>query len=122
ATIWQLVGSPRVAEVAAFGTREILKREGDRAMVVRDMILVPEAPGTPYTPRGLTLGLKNDQSLLFDTDRLTWLAWWHKSFVSRTKSGRLGEWHPEGERLWTAPDRLAPVVLLGPDNQIVPPR
>jgi cytochrome c2 len=122
ATIWQLLGSPRVAEVAAFGTREILKRDGDRAMVVRDMILVPEAPGTPYTPRGLSLGLQNDQSLLFDTDRLTWLAWWHRGFVSRTKSGRLWEWHPEGERLWTAPDRLAPVVLLGPDDQVVPPR
>jgi mono/diheme cytochrome c family protein len=122
ATIWQLLGSPRVAEVAAFGTREILKREGDRAMVVRDMILVPEAPGTQYTPRGLSLGLKNDQSLLIDTDRLTWLAWWHRGFVSRTKAGRLWEWHPEGERLWTAPERLAPVVLLGPDDQSVPPR
>ena len=121
ATVWRLLGSPRVAEAAAAGTREILKRQGDRALVVRDMVLVPEAPETPYTPRGVAIGLKNDHSLLFDADRLTWLAWWRGGFLSRTKSARLWEWHPEGERIWTALERLPPVVLLGPGGQAVPP-
>src|SRR5262249_40733032 len=109
--IWQGLGSPSLAEGAAVGTREVPSREGDRALVVRDMVLVPEAPDTRYTPRGLAVGLKNGASLLFDTDRLTWLAWWHHGFLYRTKAGRLWEWHPEGARLWTSPKRLPPVVL-----------
>ena len=119
--LWQLLGSTHVNEVAAFGTREFLKREGDRALVVRDMVLLPDAPGTPYTPRALALGLKNDHTLLFDTDRLTWLAWWRGGFLSRTKSGRLWEWHPEGERLWTAPNRLAPVAFRDQHGALVGP-
>ncbi len=119
--IWQLLGSDSLAEVAASGTREILKREGDRPLVVRDMVLIPNLPGTPYTPRGLAIGLKNDVSLLFDTDRLGWLASWHGGFLSRTKSGRLWEWHPEGTMLWIAPARLAPLVLVAPDRSVVLP-
>jgi mono/diheme cytochrome c family protein len=111
-TLWQLLGSTRVSEAAAQGTREILKRQGDRAMIVRDMVLLPGAPGTEYTPRGVAIGLKNDHALLFDTDRLTWLASWHRGFLSRTKSGRLWEWHPEGDRLWVAARRQPPVVFL----------
>lgn len=121
ATLWQLLGSTKVGEVAAFGTREFLKREGDRALVVRDMVLLPDAPGTPYTPRALAIGLKNDHTLLFDTDRLTWLSWWRGGFLSRTKSGRLWEWHPEGQRLWLAPARPAPVVFLDAAGQLVLP-
>jgi hypothetical protein len=117
ATLWQLLGSTRVAEAAAQGTREILKRQGDRAMVVRDMVLLPGAPDTVYTPRGVAIGLKNDHALLFDTDRLTWLAAWHQGFLSRTKSGRLWEWHPEGERLWLAARRLPPVVFVDPTGE-----
>ncbi|MDR3637307.1 MAG: c-type cytochrome, partial [Isosphaeraceae bacterium] len=120
-TLWQLLGSTQVGEVAAFGTREILKRDGDRALVVRDMVLLPDAPATPYTPRALAIGLKNDHSLLFDADRLTWLSWWRGGFLSRTKSGRLWEWHPDGHRLWIAPGRPAPVVLLDERGTIVAP-
>ncbi len=121
AAIWQLLGSTRVAEAAATGTREVLKRQGDRALVVRDMVILPGAPGTEYTPRGLAIGLKNGHSLLFDTDRLTWLSWWRGGFLYRTKSGRLWEWHPDGDRLWLAPTRGAPIAFLGPDGKVVPP-
>jgi mono/diheme cytochrome c family protein len=120
-TIWQLLGSTRVAEAAAQGTREIVKRQGDRPMVVRDMVLLPGAPDTEYTPRGVTIGLKNDHALVFDTDRLTWLAAWHRGFLSRTKSGRLWEWHPEGDRLWTTPRRQPPVVFIDRSGQVLPP-
>jgi mono/diheme cytochrome c family protein len=120
-TIWQLLGSSQVGEVAAFGTREFLKRQGHRALVVRDMVLVPDAPVTPYTPRALAIGLENDHTLLFDTDRLTWLSWWRGGFLSRTKSGRLWEWHPEGQRLWIAPGRPAPVAFLDEAGNVVAP-
>lgn len=120
--IWRLLASRRLGEVAAVGTREVLKRQGDRPLVVRDMVLLPGASQTEYTPRALAIGLKNDHSLLFDTDRLTWLAWWHGGFLSRTKSGRLWEWHPEGERLWLAPNRQPPVVFVQPDGRVVLPR
>jgi mono/diheme cytochrome c family protein len=119
-TLWELLGSTRVAEAAAQGTREILKRQGERALVVRDMVLLPGAPETEYTPRGVAVGLKNDHALLFDTDRLTWLAFWHRGFLSRTKSGRLWEWHPEGDRLWVAASRQPPVVLVNPTGALVP--
>jgi mono/diheme cytochrome c family protein len=119
--IWRLLGSDVLTEVAATGTREILKREGDRALVVRDMVLVPGLPDTPYTPRGLAVGLKNDASLLFDTDQLAWLASWRGGFLSRTKSGRLWEWHPEGTPLWTAARRLPPVVLVAADGSVLMP-
>jgi hypothetical protein len=121
-SIWQLLGSARVAEAAAQGTREIVKRQGDRPLIVRDMILLPDAPDTMYTPRGLTIGLKNDHTLLFDTDRLTWLAAWHDGFLSRTKSGRLWEWHPEGRRLWVTTHRQPPIVFLGQDGKVASPR
>jgi len=120
-TIWQLLGSTRVAEAAAQGTREIVKRQGDRPMVVRDMVLLPDAPDTEYTPRGVTIGLKNDHTLLFDTDRLTWLAAWHRGFLSRTKSGRLWEWHPEGDRLWITPHRQPPVVFVTKSGEVALP-
>jgi hypothetical protein len=118
--LWELLGSTRVAEAAAQGTRAILKRQGDRALVVRDMILLPGAPDTEYTPRGVAIGLKNDHALLFDTDRLTWLAFWHRGFLSRTKSGRLWEWHPEGDRLWVADHRQPPVVLVAENGALLP--
>ncbi|MCA1684797.1 MAG: cytochrome c1, partial [Planctomycetia bacterium] len=116
--LWQLLSSDSLSEVAATGTREILKREGDRAMVVRDMVLVPSLPGTPYTPRGLAVGFKNDVSLLFDTDRLGWLSAWQGGFLARTKTGRLWEWHPEGTPVWTSARRLAPVVLIKADGSV----
>jgi hypothetical protein len=119
--VWQLLGTPALSELAATGTREVLRREGDRALVVLDMVIVPDAPDTPYTPRGLALGLKNGASLLFDTDRLTWLASWHGGFAYRTKTGRLWEWHPEGTRVWTAPKRLPTVALLAPGGTVEMP-
>jgi mono/diheme cytochrome c family protein len=120
ATLWELLGSTRVAEAAAQGTREILKRQGDRPLVVRDMVILPGAPDTDYTPRGVAIGLKNDHALLFDTDRLTWLAYWHEGFLSRTKSGRLWEWHPEGDRLWITEHRQPPVVFVAGDQVLLP--
>ncbi|MGE3821435.1 MAG: c-type cytochrome, partial [Isosphaeraceae bacterium] len=109
--VWSLIRSPDLGRAVAFGTREVLRQEGDRAIVVRDMVLLPDAPETPYTPRGLAIGLQNGASLLFDTDRLTWLAWWRGGFLSRTKAGRLWEWHPEGRRVWVANGRLSPVAI-----------
>jgi hypothetical protein len=82
---------------------------------------MPDAPGSTFTPRGLAIGLKNGASLLFDTDRLAWIAWWNEGFLYRTKSGRLWEWNIEGERLWTAPGREAPLVFLGPDGKVADP-
>ena len=119
--VWRLLGSDALAEVAAAGTRVALRREGDRALVVRDMVLMPGLADTPYTPRGLAVGLKNDASLLFDTDRLTWLAAWRGGFLSRTKSGRLWEWHPEGPPLWAVARRLPPVVLVAHDGSVEAP-
>ncbi len=119
--IWRLLDSPRLAEAAGSGTRELLKRQGDRGLVVFDMVVAPDMPGTPFTPRGLAIGLNNGQSLLFDADRLSWLSWWHEGFLVRTKVGRLWEWHPDGKRLWTAPARRPPIVFLGHDGLIVPP-
>ena len=119
--LWRLLDSPRLAEAASPGTREFLKRQGDRGLVVYDMVVAPDLPGTPFTPRGLAIGLSNGQSLLFDADRLAWIAWWHGGFLGRTKVGRLWEWHPDGERLWTAPARRPPIVFLGRDGSIVPP-
>ena len=119
--VWQLLGSPSLPELAAMGTREVLRREGDRALVVRDMVILSGAPETPYTPRGLAIGLKNGTSLLFDTDRLTWLATWRGGFAYRTKAGRLWEWHPEGTRLWTSPKRLAPVAVRTAGGRIEGP-
>ncbi|MFO0910349.1 MAG: c-type cytochrome [Isosphaeraceae bacterium] len=119
--VWRLLGDPKLAEVTATGTREVLQRVGDRALVVRDMFLLPNAPETPYTPRGLAIGLANDMSLLFDADRLTWLAWWQGGFAYRTKSGRLWEWHPDGRPLWTAATRMAPLAWLHPDGSIEMP-
>jgi hypothetical protein len=119
-TLWELLGSNRVGEAAAQGTRAILKRQGDRALVVRDMVLLPGAPDTEYTPRAAAIGLKNDHALLFDADRLTWLAFWQRGFLSRTKSGRLWEWHPEGDRLWVADHRQPPVVLVDKTGALLP--
>ena len=85
------------------------------------MVVAPDLPGTPFTPRGLAIGLSNGQSLLFDADRLSWIAWWQEGFLARTKVGRLWEWHPDGERLWTAPARRPPIVFLGRDGSIVAP-
>ena len=90
ATVWRLLESPKAAEAALSGTREFLKREGDRALVVFDMVLVPQAPVTPYTPRAVAIGLKNEHTLLFDADRLTWIAWWHEGFLSNQIRQALG--------------------------------
>src|SRR4029077_3474889 len=73
------------------------------------------------TPRAVAIGLKNDHALLFDTDRLTWLAAWHRGFLSRTKSGRLWEWHPEGARLWLAARRQPPLVFVDSTGKAVLP-
>jgi hypothetical protein len=101
-----------VSELAALGTRALLSQQGERAAVVRDMVVFKQAPGSPYTPRGLAIGLAGGNSALFDTDRLAWIAWWHGGFLSRTKSGRLWEWHPEGTLVSTAQERGAPIVFV----------
>jgi len=119
--VWQMLGNASFAGAAGPEIRATLRRDGDRALVVRDMVLVPALPDTPYTPRGLAAGFKNDASVLFDTDRLAWLAAWRGGFLSRTKAGRLWEWHPEGNVLWTAPERLPPVVLVADGGKVVPP-
>jgi hypothetical protein len=85
-------------------------------------MLVPGLPDTEYTPRGVAIGLKNGTSLLFDTDRLSWLAAWRGGFAYRTKSGRLWEWHPETPPFWVASRRLPPVVLLARDGSVQSPR
>ena len=102
-TLWQLLGSTRVAEAAAQGTREILKRQGDRAANVRDMVLLPGAPETEYTPRGVAIGLKNGRhsllSSLTPAGSLTMAGHLrHRGFTpSRTKSGRRsGNGTPKG--------------------------
>ncbi len=118
--IWNALGSDRLGELAAFGTREVLQREGDRPLVVRDMVILPEAPGE-YHPRGVAIGLKNDNTLLFDADRLTWVAWWREGFLYRTKAGRLWEWHPEGSPLWTTQAPQPPIVFATPDGKVQPP-
>ncbi len=95
--IWSVLGREDLEQLASFGTREIRRPSADRAEVVRDMVLVPgQNESIHYYPRGLAIGFANGQSLLFDTDRLSWVAWWHRGFLYRTKSGRLWEWHPEG--------------------------
>jgi mono/diheme cytochrome c family protein len=114
--LWKLLHTDSLPAIVASGTREVLRRQGERALVVRDMVLVPELPDTKYVPRGLAIGLKNDVSLLFDADRLGWLAAWRGGFVSRTKEGRLWEWQPEGTRLVTASRRVPPLVLLDRDG------
>jgi cytochrome c2 len=119
-TIWALVGSDRVADAAALGTREFLKRQGDRPLIVRDMVLLPGEP-VRYLPRALAIGLANEHTLLFDTDRLAWVAYWHKGFLYRTKSGRLWEWHPEGEALVSAPEERPPLTLWGADGKAILP-
>lgn len=120
-SIWRLLGGGSLAEEMASGTREVLRRTGERAAVVRDMVLLPDGPDTPYNPRALVVGLKNDFTLLFDADRSSWIAWWRGGFLSRTKTGRLWEWHPEGERLWTAKSRRSPIVFLAADGSIQTP-
>jgi hypothetical protein len=120
-SVWRLLGDDKLGALAATGTRELLRPSSDRAMIVRDMVLLPGAPETQYHPRALAIGLENGASLLFDTDRLTWLAWWRGGFLSRTKSGRLWEWHPEGTRLWTASGRQAPVVFVSADRSLHAP-
>src|SRR5262249_16780684 len=65
-----------------------------------------------YVPRGLAIGLKNDHSFLFDTDRLAWVAYWRGGFLSRTKSGRLWEWHPEGQVYWRNTQGIAPLLFV----------
>jgi hypothetical protein len=119
--IWIGLGSPRLPELAAIGTRDVLRQKGDRAWVVRDMVVHPELPGN-HLPRGLVIGLKGDDSLLFDTDRLSWVAWWRGGFLNRTKSGRLWEWHPEGTFLWKAPARDSPLVFVDRQGESTPPR
>ncbi len=67
--------------------------------------------------------MKGDYSLLFDTDRLAWVAWWHGGFLNRTKSGRLWEWHPEGPIVWANP-RLSPPLVFqrtGKNSELVRP-
>jgi len=114
--IWRLLASGKLNEVASASSRVVLKHDGDRALIVRDMVLLPDAPDTKFIPRSLAIGLKNDQTLHFDADRLSWLSWWHKGFLARTKSGRLWEWHPEGERLWITSARRPPIVFLQPEG------
>jgi mono/diheme cytochrome c family protein len=121
--IWGLLGSERLSEVAASGTREVRRPGKGRAEVVRDVVVLPDRPvDRGHFPRGLAIGLENGQSLLFDADRLAWVSWWHGGFLTRTKSGRLWEWHPDGLPLWTAHD-LSPTVVLTPEEgRPQPPR
>ncbi|MEW4567123.1 hypothetical protein AB1L88_04580 [Tautonia sp. JC769] len=115
--VWEALGNPGLVENASTSTRQFLERQGDRALVVRDMILPDNAP-LAYYPRGLAIGLKGDRSVLFDTDQLIWVQWWDQGFLSRTKEGRLWEWHPEGRTLWVARDELPPILLQEPDGRL----
>jgi cytochrome c2 len=120
-TIWNLLGSDRVSKVSAFGTRELVKRDGDRAMIVRDMVVDENLPESAYVPRGIAFGLKNGHSLLFDADKLSWLANWQGGFVYRTKSGRLWEWHPEVTPFWIAKRRASPLLFVKSDGMKIEP-
>jgi mono/diheme cytochrome c family protein len=119
--IWNALTSERATELATAGTRALLAQQGERASVVRDMVVFPESPASPYTPRGLAIGLKGGHSVLFDTDRIAWLAWWHGDFLTRTKSGRLWEWHPAGPLIWTAPERGSPILFIDAQGVVLPP-
>ncbi len=122
--IWRLLGSPRVAEATAAVSRQRVPKDAQRPRVVRDMVILNEVPppNDGHTPRALAIGLANDQTLLLDTDRLAWLSFWSDGFLTRTKAGRLWEWHPEGERLWLASNRLPPVVYLTePGERVILP-
>ncbi|QDV37087.1 Cytochrome c [Tautonia plasticadhaerens] len=119
--IWEALGDDRLAERTSMATRQFLVPPEDRDLVVRDMIVPDDTPSTHY-PRGLVVGLRNGSSLLFDADRLAWIRWWDGGFLSRTKRGRLWEWHPEGRRLWVSTRSNPPVVFEDGAGAIVPPR
>jgi hypothetical protein len=84
-------------------------------------MIVPEEAPQEYYPRGLAIGLKGDRSLLFDADRLSWIQWWDEGYLSRTKEGRLWEWHPEGRNLWVTREELPPVLLRQADGRLMLP-
>jgi mono/diheme cytochrome c family protein len=118
--IWEALGDDRLAELTSTATRQVLDRPGDRDLVVRDMIVPDDTPSEHY-PRGLVIGLRNGFSMLFDSDRLGWIRWWDGGFLSRTKQGRLWEWHPEGRPLWVADQPLPPIVFEDTRGQLSPP-
>ncbi|WP_235963854.1 cytochrome c family protein [Tautonia rosea] len=118
--VWDALGDPKLAERSSTSSRQFLVRQGDRAQLVRDMV-VPEATPRSYYPRGVAIGLKGDRSLLFDSDRMSWIQWWDGGFLSRTKQGRLWEWHPEGRNLWATPEELPPVLLRHDDGRLLFP-
>ena len=119
--VWDALGDDRLAERTSMATRQFLVPPEDRDLVVRDMIVPEDTPSRHY-PRGLVVGLRGGGSLLFDADRLSWIRWWDGGFLSRTKQGRLWEWHPEGRALWVADRPHPPVYFEVRAGTIVPPR
>ena len=118
--LWKALGDERLTTLASDVGRQSLERQGERPLVVRDMIVTAEGPGG-YHPRGIALGLVGDRSLLFDADRLAWVRWWDGGFLYRTKQGRLWEWHPEGRALWNSEGVLPPVAFLGLESTLQHP-
>ncbi len=121
ASIWALLGTDRAERLASEGLKERLVRDGERALVVRDMVVDERFPGSPYRPRAIAIGLANGHSLLFDADRLSWTAGWKDGFLFRTKQGRLWEWHVEGKIGWIAEDQFAPVAFRSADGKTSEP-
>lgn len=108
--IWDVLGHPDLSTLTSTATRQLLTRHENRALVVRDVVVLDADPRT-YVPRGIAVGLTGVRSLLFDSDRLSWIRWWDQGFLYRTKQGRLWEWHPEGRVLWQDQKALPPVVF-----------
>ncbi|RUL89560.1 cytochrome c1 [Tautonia sociabilis] len=120
-SIWDALGDPEIARLSSTAARQFLVRQGDRALVVRDLVVSPDSPAESY-PRAVAIGLIGDRSLLFDADRLSWIRWWDRGFLSRTKQGRLWEWHPEGRPLRVADEPLPPVAFRETDGAITLPQ
>lgn len=120
--IWALLGRDRLDGLASPASRQVRRPTGERAEVVYDMILVPDSSGTVrHYPRGVAIGFGNGHSVLFDSDRLSWVAWWRGDFVERTKSGRLWEWHPAGPDLGLGAGGEPPLRFVGPDGEVRSP-
>jgi cytochrome c2 len=101
ATLWNLLGDPRLPDLATLRSRQVLPRSTHQAQVVLDMLAIPEAD-PPQLPRGVAIVLPSGASLVFDADRLGWIRWGTDTLLARTKAGRIWEWQLEGPTLWIA--------------------
>jgi mono/diheme cytochrome c family protein len=122
--LWSALGDDPVALVGAGVATQVRRPGKDRAEVVHDMVVLDESVPieSRYVPRAVAIGLPNGRSLLFDADRLAWVAAWRGGFLTRTKSGRLWEWRPDAPIDWRPDDRPPPVAWIGPDGERVGPR